>query len=382
MLLKQARVFNPKELPEDFMNSPTKALMKLKTFQPLSDMSTKHTDIMEASDPVINSVSPVKESICDRTTDSTIRLRPAVKITYPDGESTDDDNDPDYVEEGKASSEILKYTDKFICYMSGPDRGRDVDSVTTAMDNVKRISRTIGANSLTELFDPETDNLRHKYLNGYCKKKGLKATAVRTYLYSLKDFCNFLLKSRVLHSVPVDDLKTAKRTIKLWRKNYETRAQEQTSFRQEEDFEHLISKEQILEYYKTDVATNSRNLIEKAANDEIQINQQNFVAVRDFVLMIIILANGCRSGVVGNFLMEEFWQAKAVPEGILYRVKNHKTKVSKGYAMFILNKKENEYLKTYVHKVRPYLPPIDEKVFLTWTGTELNSGTFLYSFVF
>ena len=149
-----------------------------------------------------------------------------------DGACSDDKdgnfNEPEMHENelSSASQEILR---SFYHHMIGPDRGRKPRSVAGVVADIKRIILAVGAGKIANIFDKNTDTLRKLYLEGYCKKYGIKPSAIRKYLYSLIDFIKYLMKSDIeIEGLEIKNLKVAKGNIKLWRKNYSRRAKKDT----------------------------------------------------------------------------------------------------------------------------------------------------------
>ena len=149
-----------------------------------------------------------------------------------DGACSDDKdgnfNEPEMHENelSSASQEILR---SFYHHMIGPDRGRKPRSVAGVVADIKRIILAVGAGKIANIFDKNTDTLRKLYLEGYCKKYGIKPSAIRKYLYSLIDFIKYLMESDIeIEGLEIKNLKVAKGNIKLWRKNYSRRAKKDT----------------------------------------------------------------------------------------------------------------------------------------------------------
>ena len=197
------------------------------------------------------------------------------------------------------------------------------------MRDVKRSIDIIGANGdMNMLFERNSKYVRERYLNSYCKLNDLKSTSIRKYLYSLKDFCEFLLKSgvKVDSSINLKDVKILKQNVKLWRKKYSKNAKKEKIATRAKDYELLITPEQVEMYFNSDVAKSALAVLEKLEDETYVISRTEYCSLRDHIYVIILFGNACRSGVPAGLLMSQYSEAMTDSDGnVKMSVADHKT---------------------------------------------------------
>ena len=156
-----------------------------------------------------------------------------------------------------------------------------------------------------------------------CGERGILPGSIKNYLFSLIDFCTFLLTTKtVISGVPTDNIYQAKLNIELWRKSYRSYRIRKHQ-RAEEDFQMLITSEQINMYKKSQNGIEASNL-----KNELEENPDlaEFTCFRDHLLFIIHFGTAHRSGVTANMTMGEIRRAREIADGVItISVWDHKT---------------------------------------------------------
>ena len=310
------------------------------------------------------------------------------------GESVDgtsDDNDTDYIPEtyeldgrrdGRihCSEYIEGLLEEFNVYLVGPDRGRKKESVIEVVNDVRRIFVAVNAtNSLASVFDDHNVTLRNNYLMGVCVEREMKPGSVKKYLYSLIDFCSFLLTEKnVVENVVFDNILTTKLRVEGWRRSYRCKDNLQRHVRNAADFEMLVTPSQVQTYENSDHAKMAKRLfVQLQSSPGLQtLSQKEYCCVRDHLFSLIHFTNGHRSGVTANLLMKEYLKAKSLEKDVVeIGVWNHKTVNYYGPAKITLNAEGYSWLQIFVTSARKQLHNIkDSNVFLSWSGSAMKSG--------
>ena len=302
---------------------------------------------------------------------------------------SESESDPDYVcepDEGlkKCSDYIENLLESFYLYLIGPDRSRNPKSIKEVMDDVRRILVAVGATiDLSIVFDERATTLRDKYLMGHCVNRGTKPSSIRKYLYYFIDFCTFLLTEKCsVEGVSFDDILTVKLRVQMWWKSYSSKEKGQRHVRNAQDFEMLVTPEQVQIYEKSMHATTAKNLFAELKIANRSISQQEYCCMRDDLYTIIHFGHGHRSGVSANLLMSEYLKAKVIStvatDGSELKeisVWNHKTFNTYGPAKISLRPDEFLWLKTFIDVARSQINSAKvENVFLSWSGNAMKSG--------
>ena len=141
-----------------------------------------------------------------------------------------------------------------------------------------------------------------------------------------------------------------------------------------EDYEMMISPEQLKKYEESDHARRAKDLFSELAKCDKRVTQFEYCCLRDHLFTVIHFGNGHRSGVTSNLLMKEYSASVKVDSFYEIMVRKHKTFYAYGPATITLTKTEFGWMKTFVEKVRRQVNPTCENVFLSWTGHVMESG--------
>lgn len=298
-------------------------------------------------------------------------------------ESDSESYDSDLIIDDQLTSKLLgplveNLIEKFSYYMIGPDRNRKERSINVIVGDVRRIFVAIGMeNDVSKVFKNGGTDFRDNYLVNYCSEKQTKAASIKKYLYSLKDFCDFLVAEDIkVEGVVQHDIHTMIGKIQQWRKNYKTQERLARHIRLAQDQEMLVTQEQVSRYNNCENAAIALLLFEKLSeNSDYNLSQHEYCLMRDHLCATIHFTLAQRSGVTANMTIDEFWHAKEEDNGrMLIDVWDHKTVENFGSAKVLLSKENYRLLKLFVDLARTQTSPKCNAVFLSWAGKKLSSG--------
>ena len=395
-LLRKAHYYCPGKMPKNIVTSPRKryGLIKRKTTvlpqeAPSNIMLSNPVEkefgqnLYNDNEIMQNVLSPVKKF--------DLRHLPTTLAKYSDSESDSDNNgnnssstDSEYENDvfdengaikcGPYVSELLT---RFYKYMIGPDRGRKRKPVSTVVYSLKKIFSAIGVgNSMTVLFDDIRKSVRDRYLMQYCVDNQVKPGSIRTYLYALKDFCQFLLAEDItVDGVETHQIRNASHKLEQWRRNYRSKDKLRKHVRAAEDLEMIVTPDQVSTYEKSENAILAKVLFREFEDSSSRkLSLADYCCVRDHLYTILLFANGHRSGVIANMTMEEFGKAKVVGDVVEINVWRHKTVDTYGPAKVTLLPQHFSWLNIYVLYLRSQLTVQCSNVFLSWTGNAISPG--------
>ena len=207
-------------------------------------------------------------------------------------------------------------------------------------------------------------------------RQGLLASSIKKYLTSLENFFDFILCDDI-EVTGIEKCKIAPMVLKLsnWKKSFKKDIKERQWEKEMEDFELLVTPEQVLKYEESEHATKAKNLF--SAYDcglEEKLTQSSYCCMRDHLFIVVHFGCGHRSGVSSKATIEEFNTMKKIDGMYLLYVKKHKTAYKFGPATVSFNDTEYRWLRTYVQKLRPLTKPQSNSLFLSWSGKQMDSG--------
>lgn len=138
----------------------------------------------------------------------------------------------------------------------------------------------------------------------------------------------------------------------------------------------LVDDEQVKRYNNSENAKNAAAIFETLSKfPNYQLKQREYCLIRDHLYTKIHFTSAPRSGVTSNMTIAEFKSSELQEDGKwLVEVWDHKTVEHYGPAKVILTAENYELLKIYVIRARPQTSPKFENVFVTWSGSKINSG--------
>ena len=210
----------------------------------------------------------------------------------------EDDADPTY-NPPEGSGAIDPLTDQLINHffteINSPNGGkRDVESAKKECLEIRRIYAAISAKSISEFLNAEKIN--KLYLSGICKERNYKADTVRKYIGSLKDFCRFIVaEEKTTLEITTNKLVALIHKLEQWSKSYKKDAKERFWERAEEDFEMLVTPDQLATYEQSDHARSAVKLFGQFSSPyfQHQITMKEYCTMRDYLLTKIHFGTGC-----------------------------------------------------------------------------------------
>ena len=271
---------------------------------------------------------------------------------------------------------------RFETWLRGPDGGRkDEHCAQQCARQVQLIVETIDPKSaeLNNLFDKTV--LRDKWLVVF--EKDRQPGTLKAYLGALHRFYAFLK----CEQIDLPGVKNASRILdsmceqmKMWIKSYSKLVKRRFWVKRLEDISNLRTPEQIKQFDSSDVARRAIKIIGEfqESNEQVLPSQSQYTTVRDYLLTILCINNGSRSGALANMTMEEFRAAQRDGDEYLVRVKNHKTFDSHGPAPVVFSQSIYKWMEVFIGRMRNRLADVDTTntapVFLSWNQKKMHSS--------
>ena len=368
-----------KDIPARFVQSPvatpnhTLVAPKKQPHTLQFSHSNKNNDFSDKSDVQNNVSESSKSELSPFGLDD--------ELSSPICRTKDPDYVPDIAEAEQqreaqifCSDEVNKVLDQFLRFLKGPDGGhKAIPTATQMVAEVRRMLLAINAFKIEDMFVKNI--VRDKYLMDYCIRKRHAAKSVNKYLSSIGDFLSFLQIDQIkLVGVTVDDMISMKHRISFWKRMYKSEADKTFWVKQLDDFDHLISPEQVKMYEDSFQSEKARELFKKFSENDCTVSCNEFWSMRDHLFVCIHFGNGHRSGVSANMMLKEFKKAHKQNGNYIIHVMNHKTIKTSGPAMVTLTETQFKWLGIYVEKIRPQVKPKVDNVFVSWNGLALEPG--------
>ena len=225
--------------------------------------------------------------------------------------------------------------------------------------------------------------IRERFLKLHCSRKKLGPRTIKSYLQSLNHIYNFFL-SEFTALFENELLTQCQIKVRNWMKSFQRECSMQKHLKDDYEEETILTAEKIRKFEQSEVCREAILLLGKLAETNraaINLSQQSFTNIRDFIMSEILINNAHRSGVLANVTYSEFLNHRMKDGLYIIKVHRHKTLGSHGPARIILNETVFQWLETYVTRVRPLincLPAASDRLFLTWNGGVLTSGELLF----
>ena len=293
-----------------------------------------------------------------------------------DRESEDEDDVNDTF---KLDPNVRKIFDKFECWLKGPDGGSKGDR--SAVQCRRQIEIVV---NYIESKKPNLDNILHKtilrdqWLSKFEKEK--QPGTVKSYLGSLNQFYRFLKCENMDVGISIEQLSSLSDQVILWGRSYRKKSAGRFWEKRMEDLASLRTPEQIKEFETSKIAREAVRLLGQYDNEERadSPNQSEFTTVRDYLLTIICINNGARSGALANMTLQEFERATKEDGCAVVRVHNHKTLFSHGPVNVVLDQSLHRYTAIFIEKFRNRIEGTttdgNAPVFVTWNQGGMTSS--------
>ena len=266
-------------------------------------------------------------------------------------------------------------------WLRGPDGGRkDEKCARQCMRQVEMVMQVItpDAPSISGLLSKSV--LRDQWLSIIEKEK--KPGTVKSYLGSLNLFFVYLRTEcpDKFEELDVNEgqLVSLSEQVKLWAKSSRKMAQNRFWEKRVEDIETLKTPEEVKQFDTSEVARKAVKILGEfqTCPDNPLVSKAEYTIVRDYLMTLICINNGSRSGPIANMTMEEFQNAIEQDDCYVVRVKKHKTFTTHGPAHLVLSSSLHNYMKVFIEKLRNFLPDFTPQntVFLSFRCTPLDSS--------
>lgn len=295
-----------------------------------------------------------------------------------DGISNDYQDDDDAITPVELDGNQQSILNTFENWLKGADGGKRGDR--SAVQCRRQVELVI---SYVDNSNPTINNILHKntlrdnWLNKFDKEK--KPGTVKSYLGSLNQFYSFLKCEKVDVGVSSEQLTSLSDQIKLWTKSFRKESNHRFWEKRMEDMSSMRTPEQIKEFETAEIARTAIRLLGEYQESEIgSPSQPEYTLVRDYLLTLICINNGSRSGTLANMTLGEFNKGTKEDECFVVRVKDHKTFTTHGPVNIVLESVLFKYVSIFIEKFRNQLDGVstdaNAPIFMTWNNGKMKSS--------
>ena len=229
---------------------------------------------------------------------------------------------------------------------------------------------------LLSLFNDRLIN--DSFLEGNASKAYTPKTT-QSYLMSLRHFYSFSLTGDVDVSISKEKIISLKDKVARWSSSYRVESSKRHWEKMTQDFEALITPEQIGEFEKSKASRDAICLLGQLAGaHNVVITQAQYTLIRDFLLVEISIDNANRAGSLANMTLGEFNSMTKENDEHVVLVKKSKMLPTHGPARIVLSARLQSWMKIYVQEVRSQVPGLndgpDNKLFLSFNGEPMASS--------
>lgn len=262
----------------------------------------------------------------------------------------------DSSEEGEEHSALLE---KFKEHMMSLDGG--LRSSETAVQHMRQIQQIIKEHGLEVFQDIGPLMEKGGYLHKNWKEPEIsgrrewRVGTVKSYLYSIRIFLSFCQSTK--QHVSDEDCTAGLQRISRWLTSLNKESKIRTQDLHVEEASKLLTVEEISRFYQSSCHQQALHILKNIQDTRtiLDINLATLSALRNDLLLWLILTNGPRSGSVLNATVEEFEKATETGDDWILSVRNHKTYSSYGPCHLVMSADLYACLKTWVHVIRPTL---------------------------
>ena len=361
--------------------------------------STESSESFEVSDDSVSSSASYKPPPCKMKKKTQVKTYPVsvYDTVYGSSEESNEEQTEDLENHEFSESELsvekqdesdapntieLDTNSKLIFYnfenwLKCADGGqKNEHSAAQCRRQVELVVRYIGP-------EPSLDNILDKtilpdqWLNKFENEK--KPGTVKSYLGSLSQFYGFLKCENIDVNATPDDLSSLSEQVKLWGRSYRKKSADRFWEKQIEYMASLRTPEQIKRFETSEVAREAVGLLGEYQSEERDpANQAEYTSVRDYILTVVCINNGSRSGALANMTLKEIERANLEDECFVVRVKNHKTLYPHGPVNVVFDRSLHKYTEIFIRKFRNSLEDVntagDAPVFITWNQGKMTSS--------
>ncbi len=274
--------------------------------------------------------------------------------------------------------ELRKIFDKFETWLRGADGGRKGDRCVTQCHRQVELVVSYIDSSSPSLTGILKKSLRDEWLNKFEKEK--QPGTIKSYLGSLNTFYAFLKCENVDVGLSLEQLESLSQQVKLWTSSFRKKSLDRFWEKRIDDMSSMRTPEQVRAFDTSEVAREAVRLLGEYQDkrNEEKPTHPEYTTVRDYLLTILCINNGSRSGSLANMTLREFGQASKDDDCFVVRVKDHKTFTMHGPVSVVFNASLYQYTQIFVDKFRNQLDggntSGDSAVFLSVTAKKLTSS--------
>ncbi|XP_068689985.1 uncharacterized protein [Montipora foliosa] len=263
-------------------------------------------------------------------------------------------------------------------WLQSPDGGKkDVKTAKQHASQVKRILFVIDIDKkVSSLLD--FGLLKEKFVK-HAEEKYVAET-IKSYLTSLQHFYSFLLSEKPKEiTASCELISQLREKMRRWSTSYKRSSLKRKWERREEDRVEAITAEKIEAFEKSQISRDAIILLGKlSGKHSVDIAQQQYTLLRDFLLIQISIDNANRAGVLANMTLREFKRGYKEGDRFVINVMNHKTFHVHGPALIVLTSNLYNWMSIFVQEVRSKVPGVgageDQPLFPSFNGTKLQSS--------
>lgn len=235
---------------------------------------------------------------------------------------------------------------------------------------------------LTSLTNNSGLNIWDKFCVPCLQNKILTGKTLKVYLRSLEYFVKFikkglLYKKELLPERQREELLSLLDRLPDYRATIHRRTAHQNTARKVDESYARITPADLRKVKASPIAQKAVKLIGCAA-DGVQLTSNEFVTVRDYLLVTTLYENGSRPGPLENTTVGRFKQAEHTESTGRWTiiVDKHKTTRHHGPAELTVDSRIYGYLKMYVEYIRPkFATEGQDTLFIKDDGHQFSPGT-------
>jgi site-specific recombinase XerD len=273
---------------------------------------------------------------------------------------------------------------EFASWLASADGGlKDNKCAKQHACQIKTIITAVDSDETGSAVLLEKKTIQDRFLGCYVDQKNLAPGTIKSYLTSLRHWYSFLLQKNA--ATQTQEMKqhihTLHDCIGHWLSSYRKECSKRLLTKMDNDMHKLITPKQIKMFEKSLPALDAVKLLGEMCNAErkLFLSQHQYVLLRDFLLLQILLSNANRSGVLREVTVDQIKQAREVDGRIVISVQEHKTAWKYGPAKLVVTAMVMSWLRIFIRHVRPQvlegkMNEGERHLFLSWTGEQLSSG--------
>ena len=295
-------------------------------------------------------------------------------VEYLDDDETDGKSE---TETPQSQKEMFKL---FRDWLQGADGGRKEEHVAKQCSRqVEMVLEYIDLENrdLQNIFDKTI--LRDKWLTPFEKEK--RPGTVKSYLASLNQFYIFAKCEKPEGVVASEEqLSRLSSQVKLWNKSFQRLIKNRFWEKRMDDLNSLRKPEQIKQFDLSTVAGEAVKVLGQFQDKPSVDAPSNagYTLVRDYLLTLLCINNGCRAGVLSNMTLSEFNKAKQEDSCFVVQVKKHKTFGKYGPASVVMTVSVYQWMQIFISQFRSSLDNAPNEgttqVFLALSGKPMKAS--------